>query len=525
MTYRRILIIVPASRFMRWHERLRDLLTHRWPQTEVAFRFDPRDDDWPPSQTQLLALERLLLRRNKATLCDHLPAAPQNMPPASGTDIAIDLTGDASSSCAARVLRPLYDGQKTDQGAVAAILSGAAPTLAVEDAATGAILVEGLPSFEAADGLTGALEAVYSRICVLIEKALATPDRAVAASTSHSAQRPRAPAAFAIRSLAHECARWLYHLCCHSPHWRIGWRFVDGPGVIDSGNLSGDKWRALADEATSFAADPFPIEWRGQRGVFYERLDYRRGVGEIFFQGFDDDGPAGAPVEALSEPWHLSYPFLIEEDGALYMVPEASASRAITLYRCVAFPAKWEPVATLVDGIEAADATIFRHGGRYWMTSVVRDGYGGYSDTLAIHHAPSLFGPWEAHELSPVLVDSRVARPAGAVVSHNGALLRPVQDCSSGYGKKLAIMRIDALDPRTFRQTLVAHLGPGRHWPGGRLHTLNRFGRLEVIDGAILTPKYMPLRRAVHRAIDGCGLAACDARVPAAPVGAASHAE
>lgn len=506
MTYRRILIIVAASRFMRWHERLRDSLAKRWPQAEIAFRFDPREDDRPASQTQLFALERLLLRHNKATLCDHLHATPQSASAATGADIGIDLIGDAPSSCAARVLRPLYDGQATDQGAVAAILSGAAPTLAVEDAATGAILVEGLPSFEAADGLIGGLEAVYSRICVLIEKALATPDNAVARSPSHSARRPRAPAAFAMRNLAHECARWLYHLCCHSPHWRIGWRFVDGPGVIESGKLSGSRWRALADEATSFAADPFPIEWRGQQGVFYERLDYRRGVGDIFFQRFDDNGPAGAPVEALSEPWHLSYPFLIEEDDALYMIPEASASGAITLYRCVEFPAKWEPVATLVEGVEAADATIFRHGGRYWMTSVVRDGYGGYSDTLAIHHAPSLFGPWEAHELSPVLVDSRFARPAGAVVSHNGALLRPVQDCSSGYGKKLAIMRIDALDPHSFRQTLVAHLGPGRDWPGNRLHTLNRYGRLEVIDGAILTPKNLPLRRALHGAIDGRGL-------------------
>lgn len=522
MTYRRILIVVAASRFMRWHERLRDSLAQRWPQAEIAFRFDPRADDRPASQKQLLALERMLLRRNKPTLCDHLQASPQSAAPTSGADVAIDLVGDASPSCAHRVIRPLYDGQKTDQGAVAAILSGAAPTLAVEDAATGALLVEGLPSFEAADGLTGALEAVYSRIGALLEMALATPSRHAETATSRSERRPRTPAAFAMCNFAHECARWLYHLCCHSPHWRIGWRFVDGPGVIESGALSGNKWRALPDEINSFAADPFPIEWRGQRGVFYERLDYSRGVGDIFFQPFDANGPAGAPVAALSESWHLSYPFLIEEDGALYMVPEASASGAITLYRCVEFPAKWEPVATLVEKVEAADATIFRHAGRYWMTSVVRDGYGGYSDTLAIHHAPSLFGPWEAHELSPVLVDSRTARPAGAVVAHNGALYRPVQDCARGYGKEMGIMRIDALDPKTFRQTLVAHLGPGRLWPGNRLHTLNRFGRLEVIDGAILTPKFAPLRRALHNAIDSRALNARDERVTTLPAGAAA---
>ncbi len=501
MTYRRILIIVASSRFMRWHERLRHSLSRRWPDAEVAFSFDARADDQPTSVTQLLTLERMLLRRNKHTLSDRIEATPTPIS-ASDADVAIDLVGDISDAGAARVIRPLYDGHPSDQAAVAAILSSATPTLAVEDVATGAILIQGLPSFEAAEGLTGALEAVYSRVCALIERALAAPDQAGAQATAQIERHPRHPAAFITRIIAFESARRLYHLCCYSPHWRIGWRFVDGAGVVETGDLAGPRWRALPDQETSFAADPFPIEWRGQTGVFYELLDYRTNVGEIFFQPFDASGPKGAPVRALNEPWHLSYPFLIEEEGALYMVPEASVSGAITLYRCVDFPTRWEPVAKLVEGVEAADATIFRHGGRYWMTSVVRDGYGGYSDTLAIHHAPSLFGPWEAHALSPVLVDSRVARPAGGVVSHNGVLLRPVQDCSQDYGKGLAIMRIDALDPENFSQTLVAHLAPGKHWPGNRLHSLNRFGRLEVIDGAVITPKYMPLRRALHARID-----------------------
>jgi hypothetical protein len=502
MTYRRVLIVVAASRLMLWHQRLRDSLARRWPDAEVAFGFDPREDEQPAAVTQLLALERRLLRRNKATLCDRLGARLQAGTLETSADLVIDLVGDVSPVSGARVLRPLYDGHPTDQGAVAAILSGATPALAIEDAATGALLAQGLPSFEAADGLTGGLEAVYSRVCALIEMALAAPNETAAPSPAPVPRQPRQPAAFFARNIAFQCARALYHLSCHSPHWRIGWRFVDGPGVLETGALSGRSWRAMPDQEMSFAADPFPIEWRGQTGVFYELLDYRTDVGEIFFQRFDASGPVGAPICALKERWHLSYPFLIEEEGELYMVPEASASGAITLYRCVDFPARWEPVATLVEGIEAADATIFRHNGRYWMTSVVREGFGGYSDTLAIHHAPSLFGPWEAHAQSPVLVDSRFARPAGAVVAHNGALLRPVQDCARGYGKDLAIMRIDALDPQTFRQTRIAHLSPGGRWPGNRLHTLNRFGRLECIDGAVLTPKYMPLRRALHERID-----------------------
>lgn len=501
MTFQRIAIAVSSARFMRWQDRLRERLAKGRPGAKVAFRFDPRGDAQPGAVTQLLTLERMLLRRGKPTLCDRVDASAANATLESGADVVIDLIGDASPTSGALVLRPLYDGHATDQAAVAAILSGAAPMLAIENAATGACIVEGLPSFEAADGLTGGLEAVYSRICVLIEKALAAPQTILAAPQPPQRQ-PRHPAAYFARNLAFQGARSLYHLCCHSPHWRIGWRYVDGPGVVESGSLSGAAWRVMPDQGDAFSADPFPIEWRGESGVFYELLDYRTDIGEIFYQPFDACGPSGAPVRALKERWHLSYPFLIEESGELYMVPEASNSGAITLYRCVGFPDKWEPVANLVEGVEAADATIFRHEGRYWMTSVIRDGYGGYSDTLAIHHAPSLFGPWEPHRRSPVIVDARFARPGGAVVSHKGALLRPVQDCARGYGKELAIMRIDALDAENFEQSLVSRLSPGGRWPGGRLHTLNRAGRLECIDGAVLTPKFTPLRRALHNRID-----------------------
>ncbi|WP_442753928.1 hypothetical protein ACNHKD_13095 [Methylocystis sp. JAN1] len=501
MTYRRIAIAVSSARFMRWQDRLRERLAKRWPGAKVAFRFDPRDDAQPGAVTQLLTLERMLLRRSKPTLCDRVDASAVNATLESDADVVIDLIGDASPTSGALVLRPLYDGHATDQAAVAAILSGAVPTLAVEDAASGARIVEGYPSMEAADGLTGSLEAVYSRICVLIEKALADPEATLAAAVP-AQRRPRRPAAYFALNLAFQCARRLYHLCCHSPHWRIGWRYIDGPGVVESGSLSGPEWRVIPDQSVACSADPFPIEWRGQTGIFYERLDYRTEIGEIFYQPFDAAGPVGEPLCALKERWHLSYPFLIEEAGELYMVPEASTAGAITLYRCVGFPDKWEPVWNLVEGVEAADATIFRHGDRYWMTSVVRDGYGGYSDTLAVHHAPRLFGPWEPHRRSPLIVDARFARPAGAVVAHNGVLLRPVQNCAHGYGKEIAIMRIDALDPETFRQSLVSRLSPGGRWPGGRLHTINRCGRLECIDGAILTPKYMPLRRALQERID-----------------------
>ena len=500
MSFASVGVVVSNARFLRWHQRLRDRLARLYPRAGIGLRFDGRGAGWPSGVAPLLALERMLLRRSRPTLSDSLD--PSRGDADSACDMVLDLTGGAVLTDAVRVLRPLYDGRESDHYAVAAILAGRAPTLAIEDARTGAIVAQGLPSLEAADGLTGGLEAVYSRVITLIEQALATPTRPLNPWPAARSAPAGHAFVFALRNIGFQCARAIYHLCCYSPHWRVGWRFVDGPGVLEMGALGDAPWKAMEDRELSFAADPFPIDWRGRSGVFYERLDYASGKGLIYFQEFGTDGPVGEPVRALEEPWHLSYPSLIEQDGELYMLPEASASGAVTLYRCVEFPHRWERAATLLDKIEAADATIFAHHGRYYMTSVVRDGVGGYSDTLAIHHAPALFGPWEDHALRPTLVDSRYARPAGALKRHGETLLRPVQDCSEGYGKRLVIMRVDDLSPESFRQTPLATVNPGGVWPGKRLHTLNRCGRLECIDGVILSPRNLALRRAMHRYAD-----------------------
>jgi hypothetical protein len=55
----------------------------------------------------------------------------------------------------------------------------------------------------------------------------------------------------------------------------------------------------------------------------------------------------------------------------------------------------------------------------------------------------------------------------------------------------------NAGDGETFEQTIGAPIGSSPLWPGGRLHTLNRAGSLEVIDGVAINPKLAPLRAVV----------------------------
>ena len=63
-------------------------------------------------------------------------------------------------------------------------------------------------------------------------------------------------------------------------------------------------------------------------------------------------------------------------------------------------------------------------------------------------------------------------------------LLRPFQDCRQGYGAALGLAEITRLDDDCFEQRVETILRPGPLWPGHRLHTLNRDGWLECIDGS-----------------------------------------
>ncbi len=495
----RIEIRVERRAFRRWHQALADDIRRRLPGAAVRFHFEAGALAPLPAVQALLDLERLVLRGPRHPLFDLVPAPDAPDPEGFEAEAIVDCTGRASrdEARAVPILQPLFDGSPSLDVMIGALLARRMPRITIESTGSGAVLAEATISAEAASGLTGGIDSVLSRTIVLFGRVLASPDGTLPPSmrgASTDAASAKAVLAFATRNLATDCARAIYHLCLLAPHWRIGWRLHDGPGVFERHDLGGPRWTVLRDPGNRFFADPFPVTWQGRTVVFFEDLDHRVGKGVISAMAFGEAGPEGEAIPVLEEPWHLSYPFIMSHDGALWMVPESSLSGQVPIYRCIEFPHRWERAGTLLDGLEAADGTIFRHGGRFWMTAAIRDGRGGYSDMLGIFHAETLLGAWEEHRLRPVLVDVGAARPAGAVIERQGQLWRPIQDCGRGYGKEMALARIDRLDPDHFAQSIVARIQPGPLWPGGRLHTLNRVGRLECIDGTTYNPRLGPLR-------------------------------
>ena len=242
-------------------------------------------------------------------------------------------------------------------------------------------------------------------------------------------------------------------------------------------------WASVARPFT-FLADPFGV-WRdGELHVFAEAYDYRTRHGVVDHLTFRTDRTFSDRRTVLREPWHLSYPFVFEADGEVWMAPEAFRSGRLTLYRARAFPEAWEPALTLELDTPAIDPTVFRHDNLWWIAYAPRGSQAAKQGRLHLAYCESLTGVWRTHPDNPVRIDRASSRPGGAPFLHEGVLTLPVQDCSRTYGGAIRLLRILELSPERF----VAEAGEPIAPPASAdpftdgMHTLSACGPATLID-------------------------------------------
>lgn len=262
--------------------------------------------------------------------------------------------------------------------------------------------------------------------------------------------------------------------------YRFNERFSESPADI-SGDLAG--FTRLVPPKDRDWADPFVLEKSGRYFVFFEELPYAAGKAHISMLELKPDGSRSEPVKVLERDYHLSYPFLLQHDGELYMVPESARNNTVELWRCVDFPTGWRLEKVLLDGVRCVDATLHQSSGRWWMfCNAAPGGSRAFDDELHLYYADRLLGEWKPHPRNPVKSDVRSARPAGQVYWRNGALYRPAQICVPRYGAGLSINRILRLTPRDYAERQVQRILPAESRGVLGLHTVNRAGYLTVVD-------------------------------------------
>jgi len=278
--------------------------------------------------------------------------------------------------------------------------------------------------------------------------------------------------------------------------WFIAYRFDARVGPASKYSepravpASLDGFRRILPPGDRYWADPFPLEKGGRYFVFFEEFPFATRKGHISMIELFRDGRHSAPVRVLERDHHLSYPFLVEHDGALLMIPESAQKGAIEAYRCVDFPTRWKPERVLLDGVRGVDPTFHRAADRWWMfANVAAPGSRMFDDELHLFHAEKLLGDWQPHARNPVKSDARCSRPAGGLYWQHGMLHRPAQICAPLYGSGLSINRVMRLTPQEYSERQVQRILPQ---PGSGLlgmHTLNRAGDLTVVDAFVRRPR------------------------------------
>lgn len=240
--------------------------------------------------------------------------------------------------------------------------------------------------------------------------------------------------------------------------------------------------RVLPNPAGRYLGDPFLIEVHGRHFLFVEDYSYgtRRGVISVAEAG--PDGEWSPPRRVLESDHHLSYPFVFEHEGTIYMLPETGEAGRIELHRAVRFPDQWRLERVLLDGLTAVDATLHIDDGLLWLFANVMEGHEDRGQ-LWLFFAPSLDAEWRPHPRNPIVTDPRTARPAGRLFRRGGVLIRPSQDCARAYGEAVVLNRVDVLSPSDYRETPVDRIEPD--WLTGveRTHTYTFDSRYECLDG------------------------------------------
>jgi hypothetical protein len=469
-----VCLYLDKGRVFRWHVWLAEALISN-PDYVLSINFAPDSRPLPRDCFVLFGLERFVHRIKGSTAIDSATLRPTTDQRLFDTIIDFSLS-DHSLLDSNRVLTPHFNGMPGEIGAITALLRDEPLMIGVADSRSGRSLT-GSPAITDRGILVKALDNLLSCTVGLILKTLR--DRSIANHLLGLFVFAPTPPPWtlikrATTTVVQKVVRQIDKLVSGDTQWAVAWR-IGSRSLLD---MQKAEFAVIADDGDHYYADPFPVRRDGDF-IFMERFSYASGRGSIVVVRIDCDNRLGEVVPVLSENHHLSYPFLFEGAGELWMIPEAGASQGVDLYRAEKFPYQWRREGRLLHGVNGYDATILRYGKRLWMFVCEKIWNSSSWDELSLFSTESLTGPWLPHAENPVLIDAALSRSGGAVFAHNGRLLRPVQDCSQLYGGGLSLCSIDAIDDSDFSQTVR-----GRIYTDGTsgCHTFNNHRGLEVVD-------------------------------------------
>ncbi len=260
--------------------------------------------------------------------------------------------------------------------------------------------------------------------------------------------------------------------------WSIGIAEGLSPFELDFGSVGAQpllSGKDVTDTDALFVADPFLIYKDKEFFLFFEIMERHTERGCIGVAKSSDCRDWQYLGVALKEGFHLSFPYVFESNGHIYMVPESSDDWSVRLYQAMRFPFEWKHLGNLVSGYQYKDPTLFFSQGFWWMFVSA-----GRNEMTNLYFSKDLKEGWKPHLLNPIIkFDKTRARSAGRVIEYKGQLYRMAQDNSKRYGRQVFAYQITSLSPTSYeeRQALSTPLvsPSGRGWNKAGMHTLNLY--------------------------------------------------
>tara|TARA_B100001142_G_scaffold322598_1_gene371133 strand:+ start:501 stop:2207 length:1707 start_codon:yes stop_codon:yes gene_type:complete len=244
------------------------------------------------------------------------------------------------------------------------------------------------------------------------------------------------------------------------------------------------RYKEIKNPKNRFLADPFIFEKDKSTFIFVEDFFYSDKKGRISAIQITENSYNFVGV-VLEENFHLSFPYVFENQGEIFMVPETFKNKDIRLYKCVEFPTKWKFEKILMNNISAADTMLIHRDDKWFMlTNICSGTYDDHQSELHIFYADNLMANewYPLKSGNPVIFDSLTARNGG-LFRENNELFRVNQiQGKDHYGKSFGINKIIELNINTYREERVSTINSDFKNDINSTHHFNANKKFAVVD-------------------------------------------
>ena len=231
-----------------------------------------------------------------------------------------------------------------------------------------------------------------------------------------------------------------------------------------------------------WTADPFLFEKDGKLYLFFEAFDISKRKGLLGYRTVN--GNQFGDINIFYEhDSHLSFPFIYEDNGEIYVIPESAKSGELFRLKCVEFPDKWVKDSVILNETVVDSVRFDNNGTEFIITEKVDETHTYDRVDLFYYESGSL----RECSNNPVKLDVTNARGAGAVSKIGDMLIRPAQDCGDSYGECLNLNELISISKDSFSERLLdkftyRDIAVNENIKIDGIHTYNKLGSIEVID-------------------------------------------